>query len=240
MAETTMSCGQIMKELAKLGNEGYKRTLMKHGAKEPFYGVKIEDLKKYQKKIKKDYELALALFETGCGDAMYLAGLIADETRMTKKDLTKWVKQAHWKMISEYTVPWVAGESECGYELAKEWIDSKDEQIASAGWATLSSLVSVRPDAELDLKGLEKLIARVAKAIHKAPERVKYTMNGFIIAIGSYVAALSDKAIAIAKDIGSVTVDMGDTSCKVPDAAEYIAKVAKKKGIGKKRATARC
>lgn len=240
MSGTTMTAPQIMKELARLGNESYKQTLMKHGAKEPFFGVKIEDLKKYQKKIKKDYELSLALYDTGNSDAMYLAGLIADETRMTEKDLKRWVKKAHWGMISEYTVPWVAGESPCGYELAKEWIDSDDEQIAAAGWATLSSLVSVRPDDELDLKGLEKLMARVAKSIHKAPNRVRYTMNRFIIAVGSCVAPLTDKAVDTAKKIGKVSVNMGDTACKVPGAVEYIAKVAKAKKIGRKRTTTRC
>lgn len=229
-----------MKELSKLGSEGYKRTMLRHGAVEPYFGVKIEYLKDYQKKIKKNHELALALYETGCGDAQYLAGLIADETRMTKKDLTRWVKQAQWGMISEFTVPWVAGESECGYELAKEWIDSDDEQIAAAGWATLSSMVSVRADEELDLKGLEKLMDRVAKSIHKAPNRVKYTMNGFVIAVGSYVAPLSEKSVAVAEKFGKVSVDMGDTACKVPDAAQYIAKVAKAGRVGRKRMTARC
>jgi 3-methyladenine DNA glycosylase AlkD len=240
MGVTTMSAGQIMKELAKLGNEGYKKTMLKHGSKEPFFGVKIEELKKYQKKIKKDYALALALYETGNGDAMYLAGLIADETKMTKKDLDRWLKRATSTIIVEYTVPWVAAESESGYELAKEWIESDDENIASAGWSTLGSLVAVRSDEELDLKGLEKLMARVAKSIHKAPERVKYTMNGFIIAVGAYVAALSEKAVAVAKQIGKVTVDMGDTDCKVPSAVEYIAKAIKRNGVGKKRMTARC
>jgi 3-methyladenine DNA glycosylase AlkD len=240
MSGTTMSAGQIMKELARLGNEGYKRTLMRHGAKEPFFGVKIEDLKKYQKKIKKDHELALALYDTGNSDAMYLAGLIADETKMTEKDLHRWVKKANWAMISEYTVPWVAAESRCGYELAKTWIDSDSEDIASAGWSTLSGLVSVRPDDEVDLKGLEKLMARVAKSIHKAPNRVRYTMNRFIIAVGSYVAPLTDKAVAVAKKVGKVSVDVGDTACKVPDAVECIGKVAKAKKIGRKRSTTRC
>jgi hypothetical protein len=137
-------------------------------------------------------------------------------------------------------VPWVAGESECGYELAREWIDSKTDTIAAAGWATLSSMVSVRADDELDLKGLEKLMDRVAKSIHQAPNRVKYTMNNFVIAVGSYVAPLSEKAVAVAKKIGKVDVDMGDTACKVPVATEYIAKVAKMGRVGRKRMTARC
>jgi hypothetical protein len=36
----------------------------------------VEELKKIQKRIKKDYQLALDLYDTGIYDAMYLAGLI--------------------------------------------------------------------------------------------------------------------------------------------------------------------
>ena len=73
--------------------------LRNHGVQEPFFGVKIGDMKKIQKRIKKDYQLALDLYDTGNYDAMYLAGLIADDARMTKKDLNQWVKMAngaHW------------------------------------------------------------------------------------------------------------------------------------------------
>ena len=42
------------------------------------------------------------------------------------------------------------------------------------------------------------------------------------------------------EEIGKVDVDMGNTSCKVPDATEYIRKVEKMGRIGKKRKTARC
>ena len=65
-------------------------------------------------------------------------------------------------------------------------------------------------------------------------------MNGFVIAVGSYVKPLTADAIAAARKIGKVTVDMGDTACKVPDAATYIDKVKKRGTLGKKRATAKC
>ena len=44
MSEKAMTAGQIMKELARLGSESYKRTMLKHGSKEPFFGVKIEEV----------------------------------------------------------------------------------------------------------------------------------------------------------------------------------------------------
>src|SRR5262245_38535949 len=139
-----MTADDIVAELRSLGSESIKKVLLKHGAREPFFGVKVEDLKKIQKRIKMDYQLALDIYDTGISDAMYLAGLIADDARMTKKDLQRWVDQAYWSMISEYTVPWVASGSKHGHELALKWIESKKESIAGAGWATLSSLVATR------------------------------------------------------------------------------------------------
>jgi 3-methyladenine DNA glycosylase AlkD len=234
------SAPKIVEELKSLGSETTKRVLMKHGAKEPFFGVKIEYLKKIQKRIKMDYQLALDLYDTGISDAMYLAGMIADDAKMTKKDLQKWVKGAYWYMLSEYTVPWVASGSKYGHELALEWIESKNELIASAGWATLSSLVSITNDSELDLPELKKLLSRVEKTIHKQPNRVRGAMNAFVIAVGGYVKSLTDLAIKTGEKIGEVEVDMGDTSCQTPYAPDYIRKIQKRGTIGKKRKSAKC
>lgn len=235
-----MTAQEILDELKSLESESSKKVLMRHGAREPFYGVKIEHLKKIQKRVKKDHALALELYDTGISDAMYLAGLIADEEKITKKDLQKWVKAAYWYMLSEYTVAWVAAESKHGHDLALEWIDSKKESIAGAGWATLSSMVAITPDEQLDLDELRKLLDRVATTIHDQPNRVRSAMNGFVIAVGSYVAPLTEECKKIGAKIGKVEVDMGDTSCKVPSIVEYIDKVAKRGSIGKKRKTAKC
>jgi hypothetical protein len=143
-------------------------------------------------------------------------------------------------MISEYTVPWVASESKHGRDLALKWIESRKESVASTGWATLSSLVAIKDDADLDLDELRKLLDRVQKTIHRQPDRVRYVMNGFVIAVGSYVKSLTDVAIKTAKEIGEVTVDMGDTACMIPFAPERIDKVKKRGAIGKKRKSARC
>jgi hypothetical protein len=81
---------------------------------------------------------------------------------------------------------------------------------------------------------------RVAKTIHQQPNRVRYGMNSFVIAVGSYVKTLSGHAQAIGKKLGTVSVDMGGTACKVPSAPEYIAKAIKRGSLGKKRKTAKC
>jgi 3-methyladenine DNA glycosylase AlkD len=236
----SVTAQQIIVELKSLGNDSYKKTMLKHGVKEPFFGVKVEDLKKIQKRIKKDYRLALELYDTGISDAMYLAGLIADDARMTRKDLEHWVEKANSPLHREYTVPWVAAGSPAGSALALEWIESKNEDVAASGWATLSSWVSITDDGSLDQGKLKQLLERVAKTIHQASNRVRHTMNGFVIAVGSYVSALSELALQTAEQIGPVSVDMGDTACEVPSAARAITKLQQRGKIGQKRKSAKC
>jgi len=235
-----MTADEIVEQLKPLGKDSYKKVLLNHGIKEPVFGVKIEDLKKIQKRIKKDYRLALDLYDTGIYDAMYLAGLIADDLQMTRRDLQHWVAKANCALTCEYTVPWVAAESNHGRELALEWIESDKENVAAAGWATLSSLAAIKDDADLDLAEMKQLLKRVRQTIHQQPNRVRYAMNGFVIASGTYVKALTNLAVETGTHIGPVSVDMGGTACKVPFAPDSIAKVQKRGAIGKKRKTAKC
>lgn len=236
----TWTVQQILAEIEPLGTEGYRRVMRNHGVSGPLFGVKVEELKKYEKAIKKDYQLALDLYDTGIYDAMYLAGLIADESRMTKDDLRRWLDKASSDVVAEFAVAWVAAEGPHGWDLALEWIDSDDERAQVAGWGTLSSLVAVKPDAELDIPALRNLLERVRATINSQPDRVRYKMNGYVIALGSYVGELTSDALRAGEEIGRLKVDMGNTSCQVPFAPDTIRKVAEKGRLGKKRKSARC
>ena len=189
-----MKTQEILEQLEEFGNEQTKATHMTHGAREPMFGVKVQDLKKILKKTKKNHELSLELYATGNSDAMYLAGLMADETQISKEKLEEWVEQAYWSYLSEYTVPWVAAETPYGFELGMKWIDSEKENVASAGWSTLAYNASVNDDSELDVEAYSQLLDKVKQEIHGAQNRVRYAMNGFVIAIGSYIKDLTEKS----------------------------------------------
>lgn len=235
-----MTAQQILAEIEPLGTESYRKVLRNHGIAGPLYGVKISDLKKYEKMFRKNYQLAKDLYATGVYDAMYLAGLIADEKAMTPDDLNDWLGKAESDAIAEYAVAWVAADGPHGWALALDWIESKDVKTAVAGWGTLSSWVAVKADKDLDLPALRGLLHRVRDTIHDQPDRVRYKINGFVIAVGSYVAELTQEALTVGEQIGKVEVDMGNTACKVPSAPEYIQKVVDMGRVGKKRKTARC
>lgn len=231
----------LLTELESLGSEQTRKIYRNHGAPaDALFGVSVADLQKIRKRLKTNHELALALYATGNSDAMYLAGIIANPAQMTRDDLNRWCRQASWYMISEYTVAGVAADSPLGQALAQEWIQSADAHIASAGWATLSAGLSLVAPPPPDATLVFSLLQTVKDKIHAAPNRVRYTMNGFVIAAGGYDAAMTPAALEVAAAIGKVQVEMGGTACKVPDATAYIRKMEEKGSIGKRRKSAIC
>jgi 3-methyladenine DNA glycosylase AlkD len=232
----------VMAELKKKGTEKTRTMYARHGmATDNMYGVSMADLKAIAKTIKGQQSLALELYETRNLDAMYLAGMVADGAEMNKKQLNSWAAAArNLQMISEYTVPWVTVENRDARILAMEWIKSKKGHVAAAGWCTYSGLLATQPDQELHLPDIENLLATVVRGIHSAPNRVRYVMNNFIIAVGTYVKPLHKQAKAAAHQIGAVFVDLGDTACVIRPAISQIEKIESSGRLGKKRKTIRC
>ncbi|QHT64101.1 DNA alkylation repair protein [Paenibacillus lycopersici] len=236
-----MTYEDVMRQLESMGSEQTKRTFMNHGAREPLFGVKIGDLKKLVKAVKKDQALAAALYESGVSDAMYLAGLTVDPASLPPERLRDWANRANWYLLAETTVAGLAAESRYGRELALEWMASPQELVAACGWSTYANLLSIAPDGQLAVEELRALLREAAERIHGEPrDRVRYAMNMFIISAGGYVEALYEDALAAAAAIGKVRVKVGNTACKVPVASDYIAKMAAMGKRGHKRKTCIC
>ncbi len=239
---TMPDLASVLADLKAKASDKTGATYVRHGAPaDGTLGVSVTVMKLIARTIRKQQALACDLYSTGIFDAMYLAGLVADGARMSKEELQGWAEAAAGRpMIAEYTVPWVTVESMHARALAMEWIGSKSEHVASAGWCTYSGIVATTEDDRLDLREIEALLRSIPGRIGAAPNRVRYTMNNFVISVGTYVMPLLSQAIATARQIGAVPVDVGDTACEIPLAAERIEKTHAMGRAGVKRKTIRC
>lgn len=222
-----MELQETLHQLELLGTEQNRKTYRRHGAGENLYGVSWADLGKLQKKIKKDHALAVELWVTGNYDARILATMIADPKAMTSDDLDAWAGD-----LDNYVVTDAFSKLAAGSPLIREkidrWTAADHEWIESAGWSLLAQLAM--KDGDLSDDDYEKHLAVIEKDIHNRKNRVRYSMNSALIAIGGRNERLMEKALAAAAKIGKVEVDHGETGCKTPQAAEYIQKmVARKK-----------
>ena len=235
-----MNLNEVMSALEKVGSAQSRKIYSRHGAPENMFGCKVADMKTIAKKIKGQQDLAIELYSTGNADAMYLAGIGADGNQMKKTELNRWAREANWYMVSEYSVAGVAAEHPDAIPIANKWIAAKKEHVAAAGWNTYINVISTRDDSELNFKEIKSHLKMIEGSISNARNLVPYTMNGFVIAVGAYVEPLLGQAKATAKKIGKVDVEMGETSCKVPLATDYIAKIEAMGKVGKKKKSTKC
>lgn len=235
-----MELNEIMDELKSLGKERTKKTYMSNGAKEPVFGVTISAMKPIFKKIKYNQPLAEQLYATGNYDAMYLAGMIAEPKKMSEEDFDRWIEGAYFYMISDFIVAVTLAETDIAFSVADRWIDSKKELTMSAGWSCYNWLLGTRKDSEFDKDKLLEMLNMVGDTIHNQPNRTKYSMNNFIMAVGISYLPLHEEAKKVAQEIGEIDVFIGEKLCKTDVAIEYIQKEADKGRLGFKRKHVRC
>lgn len=230
----------VMAELSQLGKERQKKYYMGQGAKEPLFGTPTGAMKAILKKTGKSQVLAEQLYATGNYDAMYFAGIIAEPDKMTKADFARWMESAYFYMISDFIVAVTLAESPLAQEIADEWTRDERPLYQSAGWSCYEWLLGWRPDDAFDPVKICALLENVEHTIHQKPDRVKQTMNNFVIAVGVSFKPLHAEAAATAERIGTVEVASSKSTCALASASEAIQAAAAKGKLGFKRRAVRC
>ncbi|MGN4612227.1 DNA alkylation repair protein [Bacillus cereus group sp. MYBK71-2] len=212
---------EVMQQLEEYGTEQNRKTYKNHGAKEPLFGVSFANLKLLKKKIKKDHDLAILLWETKNMDAMTLATMILDPKKVTTKLLNKWVQEVDYYCLMDVLMTAICT-SPIAIERMEDWTKSDDEWIGKAGWSLLANIAIKNKTLQDDF--FSPYLDEIKENIHNEKNRKKEAMNRALIAIGIRNEDLEQAAIEIAREIGKVHVDHGATSCKTPDAEPYIKK----------------
>ena len=216
-----MTCAQAMKELKKMGTAQNRKVYARHGIGEKMFGVSFANLKKLQKAIKTDHELAVELWETGNHDAQVLATMIADPDRLNSATLDAWAKDLDNYGVTDMFSS-LAGKTPYARKKMEKWTKSDSEWIGRAGWGLLCKVAA--HNEELTNEYFESYLSTIESDIHTSKNRVRDAMNMAVINIALRNSGMEKKAIAAAKRIGKVDVDHGETGCKTPDAIEYIKK----------------
>ncbi|MGB0716443.1 MAG: DNA alkylation repair protein, partial [Phycisphaerae bacterium] len=182
-----MTPKQALKELESAGTAQNRKVYARHGVQGTMFGVSFANLNKLKKKIKVDHDLAQALWNSGNHDARILATMVADHQALDRKTLEQWVKDVDCYVLGD-ALAGIAAKSSVSQPLMKKWIASKKEWVGSVGWTMLCHVAT--HDKSLDDDEFASYLPLIEETIHKAKNRVRYAMNGAMIAIGLRSAAL--------------------------------------------------
>ena len=185
------------------------------------FGVSFANLNKLKKKLKGEHDLGVELWETGNVDAQSLATMIMDPAKLKAKLVEKWVNNLQYYMTADLLVQVIRG-TDFYSKYIDKWTKSKKEYVKRLGYHLVSQ--EARHNEELNDKFFEKYLSTIGKEIQSSPNRAKEGMNTALVVIGLRNSKLNKKALEVAKKVGKIEIDHGETSCKSYSALDSIKK----------------
>jgi 3-methyladenine DNA glycosylase AlkD len=194
--------GTILRWLERRGSardrEGMARFGI-HSAKA--FGVSMATMRPLVKRLGRNHDLAVGLWESEWLEARILAGFIADPARVTPALMDRWCRDFDNWAVCDSTCIHLFSRTPHAWRKVPIWSRRQDEFVRRAGFALLAALAvhdKHAPDA-LFVRGLA-LIERTAD-----DERnfVKKAVNWALRQIGKRNQALNVKAVALSRQLAS-------------------------------------
>lgn len=229
---------EVMQRLESQGTEQARKTYARHGIGNRTFGTSFAVIRKMAKQIKQDHAMALQLWATDIFEPRVVATMIADPMAITPDQAQAWIDEMTSHALTDELVNNLLSKTPFATDLAMAWVEAPGEQVGRAGWHLVVLLAkgggcaACSPArggkraaaATAPAADFAALLERLEAGIHQAPNRKREAMNNALIALGIYVPELTEAAKAVARRIGPVEIDHGDTACKTPDAVAYIEK----------------
>lgn len=222
-----MDFSKVFKQLEGYGTEQNRNIYTRHGASGNMFGVSHANLKILKKQIGTNHDLAIKLWKSENMDARCLATMIADPHFFSKDEAKLWILDCNYYNLTDLLVNNLLFKTKFAQQLMEEYVRSQNEYEGRVGWKLLA-LFALKQNTLSDAY-LLPYVSFIESKIHESKNRTKEAMNSALIAIGCRNSNLEKRCLQAADCIGAVQVDHGNTSCKTPDARDYILKVKNRK-----------
>lgn len=194
----TMTLKETLAQLEALGDEKVRAHNRKHGAGDNQFGVRLGEIRKLAKKLKRNDGLASELWDTGNLDAMLLAILLIKPKSLSRDELDRMVRSVDFVQVADWLNAYVVKNHLDKESLRRTWMEDDDPWAARAGWSLTADRIAKNPDG-LDVPAL---LDRIESEMTIAAVEVQWTMNNCLAAIGIHLPEHRERAIAIGELLG--------------------------------------
>lgn len=188
------------------------------------YGIGLTRLRAIAKQVGRDHELALKLWNEKNHDAKVVGLLIDDPKLLTREQMEMQVDGAGPGMLSHAMVACgaVLPKSPIAFEIAKDWMASKDPVRRDCGYGLVYELAKDKKDKRLTDEFFLGVVEKIGKTIAKEENWVRVAMGGALMSIGKRNKKLNAAAIKVAKAIGPIHFSDGDKKCEPMDVMKHL------------------
>ena len=219
---TAPTVDSVLAELAALEDPGMRTANERRGDD---HGVNLTRLRGVAKAVGTDHELAIRLWATDHTAARLVSLLICSPRTYGPEELDAMLRQARAPKVQDWLVNYVVKKSRHLDQLRLAWTGDPDPVVASAGWDLIGHRVRTRPEV-LDLPGL---LDTLEAQLKDAPERLQWSMNATLAAIGIEHPDLRARAVEIGERLGVLRDYPTAPNCTSPFAPAWIAEIVRRR-----------
>lgn len=216
-----MTKEQVLKLLEENKNDKGIIHWSKTGSKKLIsFGMGVTQIKDIAKKIGKNHDLAIELWELPIYETKVLATIIDEPELVTRQQVKKQTKELDFWLLSHSYCSNLLSKVDYLKEQMEEWIEHSNAGLRRCGFLLLYNYAKDNRNAEDEY--FVKYISRIEKEIQTEENFVKDAMNTALFMMGQRSRKLNKKAIETAKRIGKVEVDYGDNSCQALNVLKHL------------------
>jgi len=190
----------IIDQLKESGNQANRAGMARYGINvENAFGVSVSQIREMAKKIGKNHELAVALWETAFHEARMLACILDDPKELTEEQMEHWISDFNSWDICDQCCSNLFRKSHLAYKKILEWIKHDETFVRRAGFVLIATL-AVHDKKAVD----DQFVAYFPLITEMATDErnmVKKAVNWSIRQIGKRNMLLNKKAIELAEQL---------------------------------------
>lgn len=195
-----MDASAIIDMLREVASPVYREGMLRFGIpNHKALGVKVPELRKLAKEIKKDHQLAQQLWDTGIHEARLLATMIDDPKQVSKAQIDKWVLDFETWDVCDQACGNLFDRTPFAIEKALEFSSREEEFVKRTGFVLMAELAV--HDKKADDMVFIQFFPIIEREAWDERNFVKKAVNWALRQIGKRNNTLKPLAIATAERI---------------------------------------
>lgn len=165
------------------------------------YGVPMGRMLALAKRIGRDHDLALALWDSGVHDARMLASMVDEPARVTRRQMDVWADGfENWAQCDTVCMR-LFDKTPYASEKAKEWAARPRTYVKRGGFALMAAM-AVHDKAAADA-AFRPFFAPIRRAAYDGRDIVRKGVSWALRSIGQRSTALHGRALTLARSLAA-------------------------------------
>ena len=194
-----MSAEQVLQELRLLASEKAREAQKYFGIHKETIGITTPELRAFARRIGKNHELGLALWQTGVHEARHVAVFISDPKQTTEDQMEDWLKDMDLWDIVDNCCGTLFDKTPIAFEKAVEWTSREGEFEKRAGFVMMATLAV--HDKKAPNSRFELFFPYLIRESQDGRNFVRKAINWALRQIGKRNTELCEQALDVARQI---------------------------------------